>query len=671
MTKLRDYQRECIDRVKAGIERGLRKGIVAFGTGLGKTVTALGCNEEVMPPEKGRTLFIAPSRSLISQSAQAYRQHYPAVSLKYKNGNSVLVPGVGVVMGSVDVCEARIIVGSSQTLVDKSSLVINQSDIVRDDLIVTKAGVKLNPTSKRTVLVSERVDKILLHGLIDLVLFDECHHAVADGSIIILTRLDQVRKALGMQELIVIGFTATPVRADGRGLNNIFQVIYDRKDFAWGQRNGFLVPFAVPYRVILKSQQMETSLNKAFNWADQVVESYIDLANDRYAIAFTGAIEGMSGVAVSKELAEKFNKRGIPAFHTDATSTIMPNGVDIGVEGRGEAYEQYRKGTIRIMCSYGVGLEGLDLPRASCLLWMRATASTPLMTQAVGRILRLFPEKENALIIDFTSKDFELDPIGTIAGFKVDPFAQQYVEMEDPEEDDETISMPKGMKAAAYEIVSDREYKVTQILSKQRNDWFSAGNDEMLSLGLGEETLFCIPADYGKSNQIRLLSDVLYRAQSGEECIYTELNPHLMEMWGKYKNMDEKDVEEAGKMLAWASSFYSNYSIWSVKKIDGVYKLKQPRPLLMGENLELLLAEIGDYIVASESEIFSKKGKSWKSGKPSEAQLRLLSELGVSLPEHGDKKGMASKLISHHLALKPIKSLMTQVEQRVAILGVR
>lgn len=45
--------------------------------------------------------------------------------------------------------------------------------------------------------------------------------------------------------------------------------------------------------------------------------------------------------------------------------------------------------------------EGFDCPRADCMINAAPTLNHSLYTQKAGRVLRLFPQKENALLIDF------------------------------------------------------------------------------------------------------------------------------------------------------------------------------------------------------------------------------------------------------------------------------
>lgn len=65
----------------------------------------------------------------------------------------------------------------------------------------------------------------------DMIIVDEAHHAAAET----------YRKILGyFKPRLIIGFTATPNRADGARLNDVFQKIIMKRDLKWGIKNGYL-----------------------------------------------------------------------------------------------------------------------------------------------------------------------------------------------------------------------------------------------------------------------------------------------------------------------------------------------------------------------------------------------------------------------------------------------
>ena len=71
----------------------------------------------------------------------------------------------------------------------------------------------------------------------------------------------------------------------------------------------------------------------------------------------------------------------------------------------------WQSGEIRIAVSVNILIEGFDFPALSCLIFARPTKSAALFIQAIGRILRKSPGKDEALLIDLTdnTKSFGLN----------------------------------------------------------------------------------------------------------------------------------------------------------------------------------------------------------------------------------------------------------------------
>ena len=73
---------------------------------------------------------------------------------------------------------------------------------------------------------------------------------------------------------------------------------------------------------------------------------------------------------------------------------------------RGEAQKRlqmFRDGKTQVLCSVDMVSRGFNMPQADCLVMARPTKSLIYHIQAIGRILRSVPGKENALILDHAS----------------------------------------------------------------------------------------------------------------------------------------------------------------------------------------------------------------------------------------------------------------------------
>lgn len=69
-------------------------------------------------------------------------------------------------------------------------------------------------------------------------------------------------------------------------------------------------------------------------------------------------------------------------------------------EERLRIFEGFRKGSIQVLANCMVLTEGFDAPWAEVAVVARPTQSAPLYTQMVGRVLRTWPGKAEALVLD-------------------------------------------------------------------------------------------------------------------------------------------------------------------------------------------------------------------------------------------------------------------------------
>jgi DNA or RNA helicases of superfamily II len=86
------------------------------------------------------------------------------------------------------------------------------------------------PTFTRRVIQSRKLE---IDEPPDLIVVDECHHVVARTYRAIIDRYPQAR---------LVGVTATPCRADGRGLGGVFEQMIETVDIPGLQAAGYLVP---------------------------------------------------------------------------------------------------------------------------------------------------------------------------------------------------------------------------------------------------------------------------------------------------------------------------------------------------------------------------------------------------------------------------------------------
>ena len=222
----------------------------------------------------------------------------------------------------------------------------------------------------------------------DLVIIDESHESLSRGWLAIIEHY---------KDATIIGLTATPARADGRGLGRIYQDLVQAVPPSKLIADGWLVPTRVfaPYRPDLKG--IRRGKDGDYNRDDlgkkmdrpgligHVVKHWKELGQDRPTLVFGCTVEHAT------HMAEEFTRAGILCRHIDA---------DTPEDEREESLAMLMDGTIKVVTNVGVLRQGVDLPPVSCGCLVRPTKSFVLYRQMIGRLKRPFPGKNDAIVID-------------------------------------------------------------------------------------------------------------------------------------------------------------------------------------------------------------------------------------------------------------------------------
>ena len=123
------------------------------------------------------------------------------------------------------------------------------------------------------------------------------------------------------------------------------------------------------------------------------VDAWIEFASDRNkTLAFCVTINH------AEKLAEAFRERGITSVAIHSQTGDLVNA------SRMAAFE---RGDHQVYCSVAKLTTGIDVPDIDCILMARPTKSTALYKQKLGRGQRIFPGKENCLVIDMVGNNEE------------------------------------------------------------------------------------------------------------------------------------------------------------------------------------------------------------------------------------------------------------------------
>lgn len=249
------------------------------------------------------------------------------------------------------------------------------------------AGLPMDRKTVQIGMVQTVARRLQIIAPPDFIIFDESHHVLAS----------QYRKVIDhFPNAKILGVTATPQRTDGRGLGDVFEAM------VLGPSVSDLIEIAAlsKYRLFCPPQHFDLSGIKTmagdYHRAELIkeidrsvvtgdaVDHYIKNKVGR-AIAFCVSVEH------ARHVAKQFAAAGIKAAAVDGG---MSN------EERHMAMSSFQDGDTRVLCSCDLISEGYDVPAVEAAILLRPTKSVIIYLQQVGRVLRPFPGKDHALIMD-------------------------------------------------------------------------------------------------------------------------------------------------------------------------------------------------------------------------------------------------------------------------------
>lgn len=213
----------------------------------------------------------------------------------------------------------------------------------------------------------------------DIIVCDEAHHAAARTYKSVFSHF---------RPRLLLGFTATPNRADNARLNDVFQDIIFQRDLKWGIQNGYLSDIYCQ-RVNI-GYDLRNVHTRHGDYAPGELEEAMDGTADAVAQAYRELGFGATLIfAVSVHQAEEIASR-IPGAAVVTGET----------RNRSEIIAAFTRREIPVLVNCMVFTEGTDIPLVETVIIARPTQSDSLYTQMVGRGLRLSPGKDKLHLID-------------------------------------------------------------------------------------------------------------------------------------------------------------------------------------------------------------------------------------------------------------------------------
>lgn len=434
MIDLREYQEEALAALEADWDAGHRRCGVNAATGTGKTVIMSHLAHRYV--RRGvRVLILVHRDELVRQT----------VDKLVRIDNSV---SIGIVKAGENSAGAAIVVASVQT--------------------------------------AARPRRLAQLGRFGLIICDEAHRSVSDQWLTVLGGLGALEHGTQVR---CAGFSATWVRADNRGLDQVWETISFSLPIDWAIDQGFLVrPVGKYIRTDIELNDMRKTAGD-YNAADlgeklsresvrdAIVAGYLAHAADRSGVCFAPT------VAAGQYFREGFEAAGISTGGLYGTTSREDSAL---------LHKQHRRGDVQLLVSCTRLSEGWDAPWCSAGVIARPTVHEGLFIQMVGRLLRPHPGKTDAVILDPTGVLFRHSLNGVIDLSSTERPDKDVDEDDDPDEDEfddlDEVDPDAGLRArvTGFEdvelIKSDRPYLYTaggipfSSLTEQEL-WFVIGPD--------------------------------------------------------------------------------------------------------------------------------------------------------------------------------------------------
>lgn len=214
----------------------------------------------------------------------------------------------------------------------------------------------------------------------DIVIIDEAHHAAATT----------YRKIIDhFKPRLLLGFTATPNRADSVRLDDVFERIIYQRDLRWGIQNGWLSDiFCKRVSIDYDLSRVKTTagdfapgeLDKAMEGTEQAIAEVYAKHASGATLIFAASVRHAEGIAA--------------AIGADAVAVTGQT------KDRAAIIQAFTERRIKCLVNCMVFTEGTDMPLVETVIIARPTQSDSLYTQMVGRGLRLHPDKQRLTLID-------------------------------------------------------------------------------------------------------------------------------------------------------------------------------------------------------------------------------------------------------------------------------
>lgn len=217
------------------------------------------------------------------------------------------------------------------------------------------------------------------------VIVDEAHHALAQSYRNVLNHFDKAH---------ILGVTATPDRGDMKNLGEVFESLAYEYSLRDAVKQGYLCKIAVqtlPLNIDFSAVKVSMGDYQASDighalepYLEDIAEEMTKICMDRHTVVF------LPLVSIAQEFRDILNRKGFRAAEVNGES-----------KDRDVILKEFEEGKFNVLCNAMLLTEGWDCPIVDTIVCLRPTKVRSLYSQMIGRGTRLYPGKEQLLVLDF------------------------------------------------------------------------------------------------------------------------------------------------------------------------------------------------------------------------------------------------------------------------------
>ncbi len=425
--EMREYQLEAWEALWQARQNGADRALIHLATGLGKTRTATldaAKFEEEFTEQTGRLpkiMFVSHQTGINEQAAQDFSHFMPA---------------------------------SDQGLLNK-----HHKDTSKQLTFATFQSLRRHLPS-------------LAPDTFDYIIYDEAHHAQAD------TYKDVVEH---FQPTFKVGITATPNREDGRDIRELFGEEVFSVGLPEAIAEGWLAK--IDYHIVFDNalkRAMQSGfrpetlqeLNAMFDAAprsEEIVKN-IQQEIERLDLKDAKTIVFCQTIDHAEEIAQLL---GAVSYHSKQTD-----------QEQRDTMANFRTGNLQIICTRDMFNEGVDIPDARLLVFLRSTQSSTVFEQQLGRGLRKTAGKDNVTVLDFVANIQRLVEIKAIRD-EVATHIQKRNPNAEVEEDDEGFGLRSSDATFDFDRLTVDALELLREIQDMRSSSLSQlNNDQLVTIAL-------------------------------------------------------------------------------------------------------------------------------------------------------------------------------------------